>query len=141
MQNSSKAATRTGHNLLLLAACFFCAGTLVAQKDQQKRPPEYNLQAEIKMKAIVDEVRFPPKGNDKEIAYLLIKNGTETVDVYLCPKSFLDDMGIGFAKGDELALTGSKVQQDGVDLILVREVVRGNETFVLRDEKGSPVWK
>jgi len=69
-----------------------------------------------------------------------VKNGTDTVDVYLCPKSFLQDMGVSFSKGDEIALTGSKVKQGEADLILVREVVKGSDTLVLRDEKGSPVW-
>jgi len=67
-------------------------------------------------------------------------HSTETVDVYLCPKSFLDDLGVSFGKGDEIALTGSKVKQGETDLILAREVVKGNDTLVLRDDKGNPVW-
>jgi hypothetical protein len=62
------------------------------------------------------------------------------VDVYLCPKSFFDDMGMSFAKGDEIAITGSKVKQGETDLILAREIVKGNDTFALRDGKGEPVW-
>jgi len=85
-------------------------------------------------------VKLPPKGSEKEVAHLLVKTGTDTVDVYLCPKSFLDDMGVSFSKGDEIALTGSKVKQGEADLILAREVVKGNDTFVLRDDKGNPVW-
>jgi hypothetical protein len=45
-----------------------------------------------------------------------------------------------FSKGDDLTLTGSKVKQGEADLVLARELVKGNETFVLRDEKGNPVW-
>jgi hypothetical protein len=71
---------------------------------------------------------------------LLVKNGTEIVDVYLCPKSFLEEIGVGFSKGDEIAVTGSKVKQGGADLVLAREVVKGNDTLVLRDDKGNPVW-
>jgi hypothetical protein len=85
-------------------------------------------------------VKLPPKGSEKEIAHLLIKNGTETVDVYLCPQSFLGDMGMSFSKGDEIVLTGSKVKQDGADLILARQVVKGADALVLRDDKGHPVW-
>jgi hypothetical protein len=62
------------------------------------------------------------------------------MDVYLCPKSFFDDMGMSFVKGDEIAITGSKVKQGETDLILAREIVKGNDTFALRDEKGEPVW-
>jgi hypothetical protein len=49
-------------------------------------------------------------------------------------------MGSTLAKGDEVSLTGSKVKQDGADMILAREVVKGNDTLVLRDDKGKPVW-
>ncbi|MGA9963642.1 MAG: hypothetical protein WBQ10_00420 [Terriglobales bacterium] len=92
------------------------------------------------MKVTVDEVKLPPKGSEKEVAHLLVKSGTDSVDVYLCPKSFFDDMGMSFSKGDEVTLTGSKVKHGEADLILAREVVKGNDTFVLRDEKGNPVW-
>ena len=92
------------------------------------------------MKGTVEEVKLPPKGSEKEVAHLLVKTGTDTVDVYLCPKSFLDDMGVSFSKGDEITLSGSKVRQGGADLILAREVVRGTDTLVLRDDKGNPVW-
>jgi len=71
---------------------------------------------------------------------LLLKTGTDTVDVYLCPKSFLDDMGVSFSKGDEVALTGSRIKWGEADLILAREVVKGTDTLVFRDAKGSPVW-
>jgi hypothetical protein len=49
-------------------------------------------------------------------------------------------MGVTFKKGDEVALTGSKVKQDTSDLVLAREVVKGTDALVLRDEKGVPVW-
>jgi len=113
-----------------------------AQKNQTKEAshPKYDLHTEAKMKGTVEELKLPPKGSEKEVAHLLVKNGTDTFDVYLCPKSFFDDMGMGFSKGDEITLTGSKVKQGEADLILAREVVKGNDTFVLRDDKGSPVW-
>jgi len=69
---------------------------------------------------------------------LLLKEGTDPVDVYLCRKSFLDDMGMGFAKGDEIALTGSKVKQNGADLILAREVAKGSDTLCSETRKADP---
>ena len=47
---------------------------------------------------------------------------------------------MNFNKGDELGLTGSKVRQGELDVIPAREIVKGSDTFVLRDGKGSPVW-
>jgi hypothetical protein len=49
-------------------------------------------------------------------------------------------MGMTFAKGDEVSMTGSKIKQGDADLFLVREIVKGTDTFALRDAKGDPVW-
>jgi hypothetical protein len=123
-----------------LLCTLLCIAPLFAQKAQQTSPPKYDVHTETKMKGTVEEVQLPPKGSEKEAAHLLVKTGTDTVDIYLCPKSFLDDMGVSFSKGDEIAITGSKAKQGEADLILAREVVKGTDTLVLRDEKGNPVW-
>jgi len=127
--------------ILLLAAipAVLFVAPASTQKDQASSP-KYDPHTEAKIKGAVEELRMPPKANGNEIAYLLIKDGTETIDVYLCPRSFLDDMGISYSKGDEIALTGSKVKQGEGDIVLAREVVKGQDTLVLRDEKGKPVW-
>ena len=102
--------------------------------------PKYDLATETKLKGTIADLKLPEKGNNKEIAHLTIKAGTDTFDLYLCPKSFMDDMGVSFAKGDEIAFTGSKVKTGEADMILAREVVKGTDTLVLRDAKGVPVW-
>ena len=126
--------------ITLPAAAFLCAATLMAQKAQDTSTPKYDVQTETKMKGTVEDVKMPPDGNAKAAVHLLVKTGSDTVDVYLCPKSFLDDMGVTFTKGEEIALTGSKVKQGDADLVLAREVVKGTDTVVLRDDKGKPVW-
>jgi len=102
--------------------------------------PKYDVATETKFKGTIQDLKLPEKSNNKEIAHLTIKSGTDTFDLYLCPKSFMDDMGVIFAKGDEIAFTGSKVKQGEADMILAREVVKGEDTLVLRDAKGNPVW-
>ncbi len=102
--------------------------------------PKYDVATETKFKGTIADLKLPEKGNNKEIAHLTIKAGTDTFDLYLCPKSFMDDMGVSFAKGDEVAFTGSKVKLGEAEMILAREVVKGTDTLVLRDAKGVPVW-
>ena len=62
--------------------------------------PKYDTATEAKFKGTIEELKLPPK--DKDIAHITIKSGTDTFDLYLCPKSFIDDMGVSFAKGDEI---------------------------------------
>jgi len=69
--------------------------------------PKYNPSTESKFKGVVEELKLPPKGNPKDVAHLMIKNGDDVLDIYLCPKAFMDDMGVTFAKGDEIAFTGA----------------------------------
>jgi hypothetical protein len=132
------------HFCRILFFAFFllhlCLLPAIAQKNPVSRPPKYDPTTETKLKVTVEEVNLPPKGSEKEIVHLLVKSGNDSVDVYVCPKFFLDDMGMSFSKGDQATLTGSKVKQGESDLVLAREVVKGNDTFVLRDEKGNPVW-
>jgi hypothetical protein len=137
-------SSSSGQSILLLVIVTILVGTPAgAQKSQPNAtsPPKYDLHTETKVKGTVEEVKLPPKGSEKEIVHLQVKDGTNSMDVYLCPKSFFDDMGMSFAKGDEISITGSKVKQGETDLFLAREIVKGsNDTFVLRDEKGEPVW-
>jgi hypothetical protein len=58
----------------------------------------------------------------------------------VCPKPFQEEMGISFSKGEEIAVTGSKVKQETLDVILARELVKGTDTLLFRDDKGKPVW-
>jgi hypothetical protein len=134
---------RSSEIFFLIVFFVLIAGpSATAQKKPSTGPagPKYDLQTETKIKGTVDEVKLPPKGSEKEIAHLQVKDGANSVDAYLCPKTFLDDMGMSFAKGDEITMTGSKVKQGDADLFLVREIVKGNDSFVLRDAKGAPVW-
>jgi len=114
-------------------------GVLFAQKAPSPPPaPKYDLQTEVKIKGTVLEIKLPEKVKDS--LHMMLKSGEETIDVLLCPKPYLDEMGTSFAKGDEISLTGSKVKLASTSLVLAREVVKGNDKLLLRDEKGSPVW-
>jgi hypothetical protein len=102
--------------------------------------PKYDKQTEMKTKGVVEEINVLSVGSRKDYTELVLKSGDDKLHVYVCPKPFEDEMGISFAKGDEIAVTGSKVKQDTADVILVREMVKGPDTLMFRDDKGKPVW-
>jgi len=119
---------------------------LVTSAVSQKPPaddhslPKYDLHTEMKTKGAVDEINVLPLGARKDFIELVIKSGSDKVHIYVCPKTFQDEMGISFSKGDEIGITGSKVKQEESDVILAREIVKGTDTLMFRDDKGAPVW-
>ncbi|HXO33516.1 MAG TPA: hypothetical protein VN901_14285 [Candidatus Acidoferrales bacterium] len=102
--------------------------------------PKYDLHTETKTKGVVDEVNLLALGTRKDFTELIIKSGDDKVHIYVCPKPFQEEMGISFSKGEEIAVTGSKVKQETLDVILARELVKGTDTLLFRDDKGKPVW-
>jgi len=118
-----------------LVAITFLATCAFAQA-----PPKYDPATETKFKGVVEELKFVPPSGGKPVAYLVMKTSPDEVQVFLCPKSFLDQMGVAFKANDELEITGSKVKQGGADLTLAREVVKGGDTLTLRFKDGKPAW-
>jgi hypothetical protein len=124
------------NHLLKLTVITFLATSAFCQA-----PPKYDPATETKFKGIVEELKFVPPTGGKPVAYLVVKSSPDAVQVFLCPKKFLDDMGVVFKADDEIEITGSKVKQDGSDLTLAREVVtKGGDTLTLRFKDGKPAW-
>ncbi|MGA2346393.1 MAG: hypothetical protein ABSF93_10330 [Candidatus Sulfotelmatobacter sp.] len=123
------------NNFLKLAAIAFLVASAFSQA-----PLKYDPATESKFKGVVAELKFVPPTGGKPVAYLVMKSGADSVQVFLCPKKFLDDMGVVFKADDEVEVTGSKVKQDGADLTLAREVVKGGDTLTLRFKDGKPAW-
>ncbi len=112
----------------------------------QKSPPEsnslpkYDLHTETKTDGVVDEVNQLSVGTRKDFTELIIKSGDDKLHIYVCPKPFQDEIGVSFGKGDRITITGSKVKQEASEVILAREMVKGSDTLMFRDNKGNPVW-
>ena len=114
---------------------------LLSQKSQPPpASPKYDAQTEMKTKGTIEEIKTFSLGNHKDYTELIIKSGADSLQIYLSPKPFQDEMGISFTKGDEVAVTGSKIKQEDAEVILAREIIKGTDTFMFRDDKGKPVW-
>ena len=108
---------------------------------QSKALPKYDPATEITIKnAIVQDVKEVTLPNGQNRFRVIVKAGADTYEVCLCPKAFLEVLDSTFAKGDEIEVTGSKVQDGDQTIILAREIIKGQNTLVLRDKKGEPVW-
>ena len=122
----------------LLGMCGLAAAQ--TQHASAKAPGvKYDLKAEKKIKGIVQEMKLEGQGR-RALMHLVLKTATDTVNVYLCPEHFIKDMGIELKAGEEVEVIGSPATDNGVSIILAREIDKGSDAYVLRDDKGVPVW-
>jgi hypothetical protein len=104
--------------------------------------PKYDPTTETTFKGIVEELKLVPPTGGKPVVYLVLKSNPDGGQIFLCPKKFLDEVGMVFKVDDPLEITGSKIKQNGAELTLAREVVKvnGGETLTLRFKDGRPAW-
>jgi len=72
--------------------------------------------------------------------HLMLKTKTESVDVHLGPRWYLESQDADLKAGDAIEVRGSRIQLDKKPAIIAVEIKRGEDTLVLRDPDGIPRW-
>jgi hypothetical protein len=72
--------------------------------------------------------------------HLTLTTEAGVLDVHLGPASFISQQGFQFAEGDQIDVTGSKVNYQNAPVLIAREVKKGAKVLTLRDEQGYPKW-
>jgi len=85
----------------------------------------------------VDRVAW---GRRAQGVHLTLKTGQETLTVHLGPSWFVDQQGVKLNKGDQVEITGSRVDFQGDKVLIAREVKKGGQVMTLRDAQGVPRW-
>lgn len=125
--------------VVLLVLAVVAALLVPSTSAQRRRGPRYDPSAEITVKGRVEEVRTRgPEGRTRTM--LVIQTGDKTLNVALGPSSFLAERRFKFMNGDEVEVTGAKVDFRGNQMLLAREIKKGNKTLTLRDAQGRPKW-
>lgn len=123
-----------------LLVVFALTAPLLAQKAATEATPKYDPKSEVTVTGTIDEIKDFTGAKNEVGTLLVVKTATETLEVRLCPSSFLKEFEVTFNKGDKVEITGSKVKIEEKPVLLARELVLGNNTLVLRDKQGVPVW-
>jgi hypothetical protein len=101
----------------------------------------YDTATETNFKGTVEEVKVYSRGGmGGGGTHLIVKGDDQTLEIHLGPTDFLSKQGMSFAKGDQVTVTGSKVKLGDAEVILAREVKKGDKTLTLRDAQGLPAW-
>jgi hypothetical protein len=102
--------------------------------------PIYNPSTEVTIQGTVQELKQFTGPRGVVGTDVVLKTEKETLDVRLGPAAFLTQNKFEVAKGDQIQVTGSKVKINNSDIVLAREVKKGEQTLTLRDAQGFPVW-
>jgi hypothetical protein len=87
---------------------------------------------------MVDKVT-PMKGMSSGI-HLVLSTDKGDVSVHLGPAWYIDRQDTSVKAGDTVEVKGSRVEIAGKPVVIAAEVKKGDETLMLRDESGIPLW-
>ncbi len=99
----------------------------------------YNPQTETTVSGTVQEVSHyicgPWAGT-----YTILSTPQGPVNAQLGPSEYLQQQNLWIRPGDQIEVTGSRLNIDGVDVLLARSVTSAGQTVTLRNQQGMPMW-
>ncbi len=106
-----------------------------------KGSPQYDPKTEVTVKGTVEQVKeYPSRSGWRTGQHVTLKTDNGNVDVHLGPTDYWKKNGFELAKGDSIEVTGSRSKVDDAEVILAREVKKGEKAVTLRDAQGVPAW-
>jgi hypothetical protein len=110
----------------------------------------YNTETEVTITGIVDNV-LQVTGKDATVrvvncprgwtgTHLRLKTDAGTLHVHVGPSAYLARKNFSIAIGDKLTVLGSKIQYQGSDFLIAKEITKGDEVLTLRNSAGFPLW-
>ncbi|MBI5634091.1 MAG: DNA-binding protein [Nitrospirae bacterium] len=81
----------------------------------------------------------PMKGMNYGI-HVMLKTEKETIEVHLGPGWYIERLDTRIEKSDKVEVKGSRVTIAGKQVIIAQELKKGDNTLILRDSAGIPVW-
>ena len=102
--------------------------------------PMYDVKTEATLTGTIEDVQQQPCMGRRTGTHLTLKTESETVDVCLGPPAYVQEKGFSFTKGERVEVIGSRVKLGGKDVVVARQITKGNEVLTLRNAQGIPAW-
>jgi len=131
---------------LLCACALFAPG--FAQEPPRQGPGQgqgrqmqpYDASKEETIKATIKEVSEQARGPMTMVGLTVTVDGKD-YQVMLASADFLKEKKASYAKDDKITIKGVKGESPRGLTIRAREVTKGENTLVLLDKDGRPVWR
>lgn len=90
--------------------------------------------------SVISVQQILPDKNMSSGIHLLLVTENGSVSVHLGPAWYIDNQDTQIRNGDNVLITGSKVTYNGDQVIIAREVTKGDQVLKLREDNGYPLW-
>jgi DNA/RNA endonuclease YhcR with UshA esterase domain len=120
----------------------FIVMTMTISSAQAPRPRArmYDPKTEMTVTGTILDVQQLPCMGRRNGTHLFVKTESGPVEVCTGPAAYIQQKGFAFAKGETVDVVGSKVNLNGKDVVIARQVTKDNKTLILRDAQGIPQW-
>ena len=126
---------------LRVASAAMVVLALAAVASSQRGMRQYDLATETTLTGTVNNVAtMASPGRGGGGLHLTLATSSGEFEIRVGPAWFVSSRHVTFAKGDTVTVTGSKVTTNGREVIIAREIRRGEELLTLRDASGVPLW-
>ena len=127
--------------ITLLSVTIMLVGSGAVAYAQGRGAGNYNPATETTVTGTVDSVKnLPSSGPGGGGLHLVLTVATGVMEVHVGPASFVTSKNVTFATGDAVSVVGSKVRMGGQEVVIAREIKKGDQVLTLRDAKGLPLW-
>ena len=100
----------------------------------------YDPKTETSLTGVIQEVKEVPGPGYNTGTHLLVKTATDVIEVHVGPTWYLKQQKCEFVKDAQVEIIGSKVNFQGKDVIIARQIKEDGKTWTLRDAQGIPAW-
>ena len=103
--------------------------------------PKFDVNKEARIQGMVTEINnysCPITGTVG--THLMVKAGSDPIEVHVASAQFLQQYGIAFHPGDNIEAVGTRGTFNGKPAFLPRMIIVGSNTYFFRDPKGRPLW-
>jgi hypothetical protein len=101
----------------------------------------YSSATETTVAGTVEDVKtVSPPGGGRGGMHLTLSTSSGPVEVHVGPTWYVSSRNITFAKGDAVTLIGSTMTMSGREVLVAREITKGQQVLTLRAANGVPAW-
>jgi hypothetical protein len=135
---------KTNKYFLIAAIVLLFAGNIYSQNGWGPGS-KYNMMYDTKTietvnGSVISIDQVSPDKNMSAGIHLILNTGNGNITIHLGPAWFIDNQDIKINKDDNISVTGSRVSYNGDQIIIAKEVIKGDQNLKLRDDNGYPMW-